>query len=794
METPKSPRIWGHTALGLALLLTAPAYAQATEDEEGRIEEVVVTATYRETNLMDTPQAISAVTDTLVEDLGGQSMEDIYTMVPGLSMQGGLVGENRFTVRGVSSQTGGTGYFLTGATIGVYLDGTPVTAALGPDNQVSGTLFDIERVEILKGPQGTLFGEGSQGGTIRYLYKQPDASGFDAAVNVGYASMAESSEKSQRIDAMLNVPLADSLALRLTGWNAETAGYIDNVLPTGTIIAEDYNPAAREGVRAALRYEGDGFAVAGTVYSSTQRTEGSVQTLRAYEASAPSIEGFAPVSNDEIDIYSLVVEYDFDWADFQSMTSFTERQIPSVVNATYAGMWVLDFVYGGSTEAADHPGCTPAISFGYCPGWPGFFNLAVPGSVIADGMNIAAFVGLGNSYSERWVQEFRLVSPGDQRMRWTVGAFWKDSEDHSQNQQVAEYASGREGFGLFFDPLLQVPANTHTDLLEEYAVFGELSYDLTETVEVTVGLRISDMEQYFSNTDSGTDDTPVSPKFVVSWRPMDELLVYFNYATGFRPGNVNNHMQFNYRQLGIQIDQATAAGATADSIALLRQGQELSLAHRFFDGDHVASYEVGVKTTLWDGRAQLLASAYYLDWSEMILVEDVPELRALTPGTSIYNTNSGGAEIQGAELEASAFLTERLAVRLAADVVDSEVTQGPAQSTYSPEGAELAYAPGTSASLAVDYTIPLAAGWNAVLHADHAYVAEQFFNTENTVTIPSYEKTNARITLRSADTKWRIAAYATNLSNDEILRGRTALEVYYWFPPRQFGLEVGYNR
>ena len=139
-------------------------------------------------------------------------------------MQGALNGQARYTIRGISSQSGSIGYAPTGATVGVYLDGTPVTAALGPDNQVSGTLFDIERVEVLKGPQGTLFGEGSQGGTIRYIYKKPDATGFDAAVNLGFSSMEESDDMSNRIDGMINVPLSDNAAFRLTAWRSTTAG------------------------------------------------------------------------------------------------------------------------------------------------------------------------------------------------------------------------------------------------------------------------------------------------------------------------------------------------------------------------------------------------------------------------------------------------------------------------------------------------------------------------------------------------------------------------------------------
>ena len=778
-----------------ALLMAGPlANAQAdAEAGDTAIEEVIVTATYRETRLMDTPQAVSAVTDSLVEDLGAQSMEDVYTMVPGLSMAGGLDGENRYTIRGVSSQTGSTGYFLTGATIGVYLDGTPVTAALGPDNQVSGTMFDIERVEVLKGPQGTLFGEGSQGGTIRYLYKQPDPTAFDAAFNASYASMGESDDYSRRLDGMVNLPIIDGLALRLTGWDAETAGYIDKLGPLGDVSQPDYNPAGRTGYRAALRYEGERYAMAATIYSSTQETEGGVTTLRAYEHSTPSIPGLGPESSDDVDIYSFVLEVAFPWADFQSMTSFTDRKIHSNVEASYQGVWILDFVYGGSLLAADHPGCTPEVARGFCPGFPGFLNLGNPGFATPDGMNLQAMVGFGRSYSERWVQELRLVSPGDKRLRWTAGFFWKDSEDHSQAQQQAAYFPGRESFGLRFDTLLQVPANTHTDLLEEYAGFGELSFDLTDTLEATVGLRVSSIDQYFSNTDSGTDDTPVSPKFVLSWRPMEDWLVYFNYATGFRPGNVNNHMEFNVRQYELLIQDAINAGAS-ERVDLIREAQRLALGRRFFDGDDVESYELGLKTTLWDSRVQLLASVYYLDWNDMILVEDEPALRTLSPGTNIYNTNSGGAKIKGVEVEVMARLTDRFNVRVTGDTTDTEVSQGPVHSTYSPKGNELLNAPQWSASLALDYTIPMPNGWNMVLHADQSWVAEQFANTQNSLTIPSYERSNARVTLSSPDGKWRVAAFGMNLTNDEILRGRSsALELFYWFPPRQLGFEVGYK-
>lgn len=771
-------------------VLAMPAATSWSEESEPLIEEVIVTATYRETSLMDTPQAISAVTSSLVEDMGAQSMEDIYTMIPGLSMQGAQSGNNRYTIRGVTSQTGETGYYITSAMIGVYLDGTPVTAALGPDNQISGQLFDLERVEVLKGPQGTLFGEGSQGGTIRYLYNQPDPDGFDFAMNASLSHMEESDDMSNRLDVMVNVPLGDSAALRVSAWDSTTAGYIDNLSP----FEKDYNEAESTGIRSALRYEGESWSLTGTIFHSAQETFGGVQTLRAYEASSARIPGLPPEAKDELDIFSLNFDYDFGWASFTSLTSFTDREIVSRSEFSTETVWLLDYFYGGATLAANSPGC--AVISTLCPTFPGFFNLGDPNATIPDGNNLTALVNFGDSYSERWVQEFRLVSPGENRLRWTVGAFWKDSEDHTQNQQQGAYPIGREGFGARFDALLQVPANTHTDYLEEYAVFGEVSYDLTEKLEVTLGVRVSDLEQDFSNTNSGTDDTPVSPKLVFAWRPIEDLMLYASYTTGFRPGNVNNHMEFNFRQYeGLIQDALNAPGLTPEErqsrADRLRSDQEVARSRRFFDGDELDNYEIGLKTALWDGRVQLQASVYYLDWEDMIVVEDDPVVGQSNP-LNFYNTNSGGAEIQGFELEATAFLTDRLSIRISGDVNDTEVTESPLFSDGSPDGNELIYSPNNSLAVALDYSVPLD-GWMLDFHVDRSWVAEQFSDTQNTLIVPEYEKSNARITLRSSDEQWRIALYATNLENEEIMRGRDGQTTFFWHSPRQIGLEVGYQ-
>jgi iron complex outermembrane receptor protein len=786
------------------LLPTGSVLAAEDESKSGYIEEIIVTSTYRETNLMDTAQSISAVTASMVEDLGAQSMEDIFTSVAGLNMAGDRQGQNRYAVRGITSQTGHVGYFVTGATIGVYLDGTPVTSSIGPDNQLSGNTFDIERVEVLKGPQGTLFGEGSQGGTIRFLYKQPDTTAFDAAVNVSYANMEESDDNSSRIDAMVNIPLGDNWALRLTGWDSEQAGFIDNLIPD----EPDFNTAETSGSRAVLKYEADNFSVTGSYYLQDQETFGNAATFAGaspFEASSNRVPGLEPFNRDKTAVYSFTVDVDFDWANFQSMTSYVDRTTTATVETSAAGYLGLDLYYGGSAAAGGHPSCMSATPHAYCPGgvfgaagWPGFWNQATPGATIADGGNLVGFNGFIDSYTKRAVQEFRLVSPGDKRLRWTAGLFWKDSEDLSGSKQLGLYAPGREAFEALFDPLLAVPANTHIDELEEFAIFGEVSYDLTDQLELTAGLRLSDLHQNFRNTNQTTDDNPVAPKVVLSWRPNDDLLVYFNYAKGFRPGNINGHMNFVATQYQGLIAAAAACGGSCGgglSVDQLEFEVDQALSRYLYDGDEVGSYEVGVKTTFFNGRMQLSGALYVIDWKDMIVVHrDV----LISNPLGIYNHNSGGAEIKGFELNATAFLTERLSVTVAGDYNDTEVTTGSdegastAVAYYSPAGNEMSYSPPYTVSVMVDYMVPFNNGWSMDLHADYAKVDDQWLDAGNITALPGYDKVGARATVRSADQKWRVALFATNLTNEEILRNRQGSN-YYWQAPRQIGLEIGYK-
>ncbi|HCL72980.1 MAG TPA: hypothetical protein DIC58_09100 [Gammaproteobacteria bacterium] len=762
----------------LALFVCNSAFAESDSAQEPIMEEVVVTATYRETNLMETPVSISAVTEDLIRDTGAQDMEGLFTLIPGLSMStaSGTEGKQRYTVRGVTAQSGYIGSSPTMGTVGIYIDDVPVTSSLGPDSQMNGTLFDIERVEVLKGPQGTLFGEGSQGGTIRYLYKKPNPSAFDAAVNLSASNMGDSDDNSSRVDGMVNLPLSDSAALRVTAWRSETAGFIDNQTP----VEKDYNTGESEGVRAAVRYEGETFTGTLTYSKSEQLTEGGSSTAAAYTVQTARIAELPPSSFDDTEIINLDIKKEFSWGTLQSLTSSLSRDGGSITETSAFGPALSDFFYFGATDAVGHEQCAAAdvlgAAFGLpglCGFWPGLLGGSAVTGLPSDGRNIIAQSSRNGFESELFVQEFRLVSNADKRLRWTAGFVYKENEDSHRVAPVVGYYPGREAAGTFFDPIpTENPALNHDDELDERAVFGEISYDVTETLEITAGVRWADIEQTFQRAPEGnTDDTPVSPKLVFAWQPREELLVYGGYTSGFRPGNVNN---------GLATYLATGVGVP---------DPDFTRQFLFFDGDEVHNYELGAKTSFWDGRVSFQAAAFYLDWEDMLVHDSDPRVSP----QGIYNSNSGGAEVKGAEFEVQAYLTDSFQVRLTGDFNDAEITGGGEFQT-SPVGKDLTYSPDHSYSVALNYERGLPNGWSVNFYVDRAWVAKQYQDPQNTVEIPSYERSNGRVTLTSPDAKWRVALFGTNLEDDEILRSvnetRTSL---IWFDPRQLGLEVGYQ-
>ena len=481
-----------------------------------------------------------------------------------------------------------------------------------------------------------------------------------------------------------------------------------------------------------------------------------------------------PESSDETNLYNLRVDYDFDFATLTSITSYTDREVHALKENAAIVPFLFDGFIGFNINLPSYlAGDPPVIPCNPGPQDELFSNpFACP---YGDGMTLRAFNLDSNTESERFVQELRLVSSGDGKLLWTAGLFYKESDDLRNDVQPVDIFPGREQFAPFFEPFFTDPGNTHEDTIEEISVFGEVTYAFTPQWELTLGARYASIEQSFENTATDTDDTPFSPKVVLAWRPVDTWLAYALYAEGFRPGNVNNAMEFNVRSF-------TAGGFPQEEI-------DKVAGLVVFDGDEVKNYEVGAKATLFDGRVDATASVYYLEWDDMITEVTDPTIPS---AANFYNRNVGSATSQGVELELTAVPIDNLRIRLAGDINDTELDDDIA----APKGNSLIYAPEYSYSIGVDYTWNFPGSLSGNFRIDYQEVDDQWADIENTIEIPGYDITNLRFTLTPDSGNWYAAIFANNVTNEEIVTNRVDFvgqPIFIWNRPRVIGLEVSYR-
>ncbi len=745
----------------IPLLVSPLASSIASAQDEGSetLDEITVTATYRSTKLMDTAAAITAMGDKFIEEMGAGDMSDLFQYVPGLNMTQAASGNARYVVRGVTSQTGESPLSITAAAVGLYLGEVPVTSSVGSSVQMNSTLFDIERVEVLKGPQGTLFGEGSQGGTIRYLFNKPDATAFDASATLGYSTMDESSDSGHRADFTINVPIIEGeLAARLNVFDSSRPGWIDNFEPAEA----DFNDGSATGARGSFLWTPtDTISLEGSLYHVEQDSNGIQRSDQNYVNDSNRTPDNPPRSSDKFDVYNLVANIDMGFANLTSSTSYTEREMLFYHEYSKPLIALLDFVF----------------SFNTAWGWP------------ADGGTLHSILNRNRVITERFTQEFRLVSSAEDRFRYTTGVFFKDSDDLYDFYLQAAATPARPEFQPLLDSIFtpeDPTALVGTDGYKEWAAFVELSYDITDELELTVGGRYTDMKQTLQS-DEGAEDTPFTPKVVVSWRPTNDLLVYGSFAEGFRQGNTNRLFgAFTEQRI---LDELNALpGPPPDREALLIAQLAVARANKTFDGDTLANYELGLKTPLFNDRASLAMSVYFIDWQNLIQEFKDPILIQQAPNDT-YNANLGDAKAKGFELEFSMMLTDRLFWRFGGDMNDTEVKGG------ANAGNELIWAPKYSITTGIDYTFPVASSMEMTLHADAAMVDDQWVNGLNTLLVEGYSTGNVSVILRgTADTNWRASLFVRNVTNENYLSNFAQLQSdTFYTRPRSFGVEFSWD-
>lgn len=635
--------------------------------DEERLEEIVVTALKRSSALQDTALSIRAFSKQMLTDRGATRFADFLHGVPSVSYQEKGPGRSDFVIRGVSPVSGV-------ATVGMYIEDMPATDSR---YQPEISMYDIERVEILRGPQGTLYGEGAVGGIIRVVTSKPDSSKFEGLVE-GSLSATHNGGINKVAGGVLNLPVKEGvLALRLSSYLDDTSGWIDNVAPG--LEEQEVNAQRLAGGKfQALWNIGEPLTV--SVMHLTQSIDLDGLSYTSPEAGdleqAVYVDEFA---EDQIDQSNLTVNYDLPRVSFTSSSSFLQRE------------------HSERNERS----------------W-----LFLPAIVPSFGEN--------DIETEVFSQEFRLASNWQGHVRWLAGLYAKSVRDHEIRRLSFDGPTG----ATIFDQTLDEDR-------DQRAIFGELSYDMTETLRATIGLRYFeediDLREFTAasplfgipantETESGSFDQ-VTSKLVLSYRPSDGMLYYLSAAEGYRSGGFNVALQD-------------------------------PLLPDAYDPDTTWNYELGVKSSWQEGQVTINGALYYVDWSDMqILVRDPDTL-------IVYTDNAGKAESRGGEIEIAARPASGLELTLGGSYTDAELSE---TSLIAPAGTPLASVPKYTVNASAQYTSTLFGALGMTLRFDLTRVGESFFSVEEfqRERQGSYSTGNLSVGLDAE--KWRATLFVDNL-------------------------------
>ena len=632
------------TKIALAVAMASsilPYTNQANADESATLEEIVVTATRREMNASDIPFNISAITGDEIEAANITDVQELMRAMPGITVAdgGGRFAENNnvITIRGLNVDPSATDRrFLSDPTVSTYVGDTPVFANF--------VLKDIKRVEAMRGPQGTLYGSGSLGGTVRFVMNEPSTEEFEARIDTSIGTTSSSPGQNFSADIMLNIPLSDELAFRFSSGIIDNDGVIDyaNVYATdadGIPLAEggdiaygkpiytnnkqadtvdvDYSKAAlkwtpNDDFEATLTYMNQKGDYGGR-RQVTSGPDGWGEYYGDYEIGAVINE---PSSN-ESEFTSLEMTYDLGFATLSSSTSQYDR--------SYEGI-------------SDNTGFFAAKGWLY---WYGYGYMPRP-----------AMAAERQNSEKAFVQELRLVSNGDQNVDWTIGAFYMDQEASAAQQTRARgfhewwaAASGPvpyQGYladppysyiGLYYNPDSNITFDwTHDRDFTDFALFGEVTWNLSEKLAATVGARYFDNEDkvtsqtsfpifyvYNPTIEDTQEDSDTLLKFNLAWDYSENTMMYGTISEGYRRGGTN--------AAPVRPDESFPNDPEWSS----------------FGSDTVMNYEVGIKSQL--DRLNYTMSAFYVDWSD-------PQVNVATPSGAYYAVaNGNSASSKGIETE-----------------------------------------------------------------------------------------------------------------------------------------------
>ena len=788
-------------------LTGAPTTVQAQGANE--IEEIIVTARKRTETLQDVPFSIAALTEDSLRNRGIRTLEDVALNVASFTIQNLGPGQSQVAIRGISAGQIVRDQPGVKEQVGVYLDESVISLSLfTPDLD----LFDLSRVEVLRGPQGTLFGSGSLAGTVRFITNQPDLENTEIIVEATGGKI-DGGDFDGSVKAAVNFPIVPGkAALRIVGYYNAIGGFIDAVQPDLS-VNNDANDGERLGFRAALTFSPtenlritpriiyqeididgfnrvDVFNILANEFTTTRPavTLGKRQQFTQFE------ERFT----DDFLLVDATIEYDFGPVTFTSVTSYTDRDVVQLRDSTQLAGSVT-----GQPDVFSPVGLPESV-----------FTLDAP---LIDATDVKTFT-----------QEVRLTSTGDGPLQWVFGVFYSDIErDYGQNLLVA-------GFETLANPILNaenpVPMGDPLEFpdgwtagviagvdelfvsdlsydFEQIAIFGEATYAVSDQLSVTAGIRWFDFQEdkilnfdgIFALQTIGVPDSTssddISPRVIVSYQATDALQINLQAAKGFRLGGVN--------------DPLNEPICNADDLATFGPFP------KGWRDETVWNYEIGAKSTIMGGRGTFNISAFYAD------IDDLQATLEAGSCSSRIIVNVPKARSVGVEAELFVRPTDQLDFGIVASFIDSELRStitdinGNILSALE-KGNRLPTVPKFQLAASGTYTVPelwmdadgfitatvqhVGSRFTQFGDADPAFATIQMIPIGNpTITtldfdpkLPAYTIGNLRFGVRNE--RWELAFFINNIW-DEIAhlaidreRGNRARVGFLTNPPRTFGV------
>lgn len=726
------------TILLSCVIVVADAQGQQPSGAAARadaIEEITVTATRRETRLQSAPPAVHAISDEELRRAGVLNFADYARTVPGLTFTDGGTGGEKQTIRGISISP----WFEINSGTAVHFNEVPLTSpggTTGPPFNPDPSLIDIERIEVLRGPQGTLFGAGSMGGAIRIISKAPDPRESTAEAGVALSSTTDG-EIGYGLYGIVNAPAGNNgAALRAVLYQDDLGGFIDNVASGG----DDVNNRRTRGARlTGSARVADGASVTAYVLYQDRHSGGLTheEPLLGERKQDRSGEEIA----DEWLNYSVKVDLDFDWGQLMSSTSYLDRSVDTTADVSF-------FLRA-------------------------FFGLDGQLNVI-NGEEIGEFV-----------QEVRLVSDAEDGRGWIAGVFYQDTrQDISQDFPSPGFDGLTGGLASMFGPPDNLFVRRETYSLRQLALYGEVSHRLTDRAELLAGARWYDIDRHYTANNTGllfvmgqqqeaqsAGDSGVIPTIAMSYRAGDEWSLFGRASTGFRPGGTNPR-------------------GPVSSAACALELQELGFAEppTGYASDDVVSYEIGARYSAVDGRTRLNAAFYHVDWSDM------QTQKFLNCGAGFVE-NAGDADSDGVELELVTLPHDNVEVFVSGSYTRAELSED-VPNLGGVTGDRLPGVPRLAARAAVEFAYPALDSGAMLWRADLQYVGDSYmgFDRSTSRRLPAHWIMNASATvLRDG---WSATLFIDNAADETaaiFINDNVLGEWQTPIRPRTFGLRLNWQ-